>query len=161
MRSRTRTPRWRLALALAAILASPVATAAVGYQITDLGVLAGHSKSYGFDVNDSGQVAGGSATSGGYGRATLYSAGSLTDLGGTASALTRGMNNHGDVVGQIAPTAALWQHGGSTAAPRPCSARSRATRAPPPGTSTMPGRSSAHRPRPAARSALSDTRAAS
>ncbi len=114
MKHRTRTPRRRLALALAAIMASPGAMAAVEYQITDLGVLAGYHKSYGFDVNDSGQVAGGSATSGGYGRATLYSAGSLTDLGGTASAITRGMNNRGDVVGQIAPTAALWHHGGTT-----------------------------------------------
>lgn len=98
------------------MLAAPVAQAATAYTLTDLGVLSGYYKSYGFGINDSGQVAGGSSTAAGFSRVTLYDSGILTDLGSPYYAnniIARDINNQGDVVGFLGSTAlvaTLWKH---------------------------------------------------
>ena len=114
-------PAWLLQgiFVSAGILAAPTALAATAYTLTDLGVLPGYYKSYGFDVNDSGQVAGGSSTGAGFSRVSLYDGGVLTDLGSPYYAnniIARGINNNGDVVGFLGSTAlvaALWKHDGT------------------------------------------------
>ena len=97
----TLRPRRLAAGTVAAFCSYPAQKALAQYRLTDLGALpAGHS-SEAVGINASGQVVGWSSSSTSLGEASLYSNGTIQDLGtlgGTAS-YASGINDSGQVVG--------------------------------------------------------------